>query len=481
MFVGMLQGLCCYGTSSDRHENLTIEQNTKRTLDRAHYRYVTSAVLQTEKVSTALEKALGLLPNGVLCDPDALTEMVPYASLIEKGKHYVAAIDIRNCLPEYDFSPVFDRHKATLKSFSAVYPSVVDRHGMEFKEAMVRLGRNLKVLRLLVSCRIVANTRSQLPVCFLQGHEQLGNLRSLSLECGKFDVGAMRVSFPEQLERLSFVETSHWRSDDDSSGPTPVNLQHMTHLRAVRISAHRPLILPIDTSNLVAVYISHVTSLECAGPIPTLKVLKWENSPFRLIESIIAEAEVLLELSIAYDAPADLTNCVLDARRLDCLSLFNVDIGCIRSSAGNHLKALCLSDVSFSATPTPDTLIHATSVYVAYSDRCRPQEVLAFLHLDAVKALVFGREHQEVPELTALDEEAMAIFTKLNKTDLEFFATFAPIQELPGLPSLKFLGLSSEKQLTLVEGHGLHVGLSIITFDSLVDSLAVFRRSSRQK
>ena len=65
---------------------------------------------------------------------------------------------------------------------------------------------------------------------------------------------------------------------------------------------------------------------------------------------------------------------------------------------------------------------------------------------------MFDREHQEEPpRLTDLDDEAMAVFRELNKDKLEFFGTFAPIQELPDLPKLRFLGLYSDSQLKLVK------------------------------
>ena len=99
-----------------------------------------------------------------------------------------------------------------------------------------------------------------------------------------------------------------------------------------------------------------------------------------------------------------------------------------------------------------------------------------------MKALVFDREHQEEPpRLTDLDDEAMAVFRALNKENLKFFGTFAPIQELPDIPNLKFVGLYSFEQLLLVKGKGVHVGLSIATFDSWTDSFSGFSEFFKRK
>ena len=404
---------------------------------------------------SVLEEALGLLKNGALCDIGRNAEMTPYKDISETGASAVAVI-IWKCLVEYDFNRLFTRHSATLKTFDATYQLRSDEEERRFPDAVHKLGCDLKALPLLAYLKVVAVGRSCIPASFPQNIGRCGDLRTLLLQCTTLDFGYTPLGCA-RLERLSFFETTPMITGD--SVVQSLNLSNLHRLKAVRVCARRPLILPVDNSALVALDIRGVVELKHHESLE-LQILRATDCQFSMIEPLILQSENLRQLTITFTSRTDLKNFSVDATRMDYLSLTNIVMESIFSSAEKPLTALFLYNVELVGTMARDDLIYTKSLCLAYNDRCRPSPIMMRIGPTALKSLVFGREHQWAAQLTGLDDEAMTALIRV-KDSLEVFATFAPIKELPRMPKLKCLGLYSEELLLLnppMPG-GLHLGL----------------------
>ena len=399
-----------------------------------------------------LEDALQLHNSGLLYDSERKAETTPY-KYVWPG--VVVRLYVRKCLVDYDFHRLFTRHKATLESVAVTYPLSSDEDERRFPDVVDQLGCDLIVLTNLTYVKMNAAFRSCFPASFLRNLVHYDNLRTLLLHCSTFDFGDIPLRCPV-LERISIQEKDPFKVN---SAEQAINLAGLDRLKAVRVWSRRSLILPIDNSTLVALDIREVLSLKHQESL-TLQVLRAEDCPIDMVKMLIVQSQSIRQLTIAYTSYTDLKTFSVDAREMNYLSLCNVVLQRILSSATKPITALSLSNVKLLGTISLDNLIFSKSLCLTYNTRSRPACILGRISSASLKSLVVGRERQGDAGLTAFDEEAMLMLTGMMR-GLEVFGTFAPIKSLPWMPKLKCLGIYSEEQLLLKPPmpRRLHLGL----------------------
>ena len=413
-----------------------------------------------QSLTPILQDALGLEKDGFHSQLESQAEMPPYKDLSE-ADGIVVSVNIRKCLVTHDLHRLFTQTKATLKAFSTTYPLISDEDQARFPDVVQKLGCDLKELPLLSYLKLSAGGRCCLPASFMQNVGLCCKLRTLLLRCRTIDFGDVPFECAE-LERISILETSVFAGDCVGQ---PVNLAGLNRLKAVFVFARRPLILPFENSALVALELRGVQSLENHESL-ALEVLRATDCTLSMIEPIITRSKKLRELAITYTSRTDLKNFFVDAREMNYLSLTNVILDGVLSSAEKPLTALCLNNAVLVGRMARGDFIHAKSLYFAYNHRCQPSSMMAKISPTALKCLVFRRDHRKLTRLSFLDQDAMTTLTRV-KDNLEVFATFAPIEELPRMPKLRWLGLYSEEQLLHISAipRGLHLGLSNSSMD----------------
>ena len=363
-----------------------------------------------------------------------------YADLIQSGNiPEVADIEISKCPVDYDFSYLFSRHRATIRSASILYVCNPN-DDPNFPGAMLSLGSCLKDLHHLTFLRIHGDARSLFPAEFLEGLADIPSLTSLSL-CGSFPLATLPLK-RSSLEHLTIIE------ECCSEIGWPVDLSKLNRLLTVSISAKRRLILPEESSSIKALGVNNITLVESCN-LPNLIVLRISDCTPSVVQQFLENSDpaILRELIIDSTDLIELHRTI-DARHLDILYLSNIAFQYIDTSLENPVKSLCLNN-STTTTAISGLEFHAVSAYVSYTSTRHLNSLC--LNQDILKRLGLGREDQKVREMTDLDNGAMQAVNRF-KQNLEFLATFAPLTKFPEMPRLKYLALFSVAEWNLAAG-----------------------------